>query len=87
MSNQWKYISNVDSKGQYITINETTGQIVVCQRVSNALPIPSNTSVAKVRNMLFKGIKIDEWFLKHYKKWEKNFAKTNLDEYNRLINV
>lgn len=87
MTHHWKYLSEVDRKGQYITINETTGEIVICKRVSNALPIPSRTSVAKVRNMLSKDSKLDAWFLKHFRKWEESFAINNIDEYNRLINL
>lgn len=83
----WKQLAKVNRKGEYININETTGQIVVCKRTSNALPIPSKTSVAQVRNMLFKGQQLDGWFMKYYKAWENDFAKKNIDEYNRLINL
>lgn len=86
-TNQWKPLAKVDSKGNYININETTGEIVVCQRVSNALPLPSRTSVARVRYMLSKGTKLDPYFLKHFKKWENEFARNNLDQYNKLINM
>jgi hypothetical protein len=85
--NQWKYLMHPNSKGEYVTINENDGRIVVCKRTGAHLPIPSKTSVSQVRYMMFKGNKIDQWFLKLFKSWESDFARNNPDKYNELINI
>jgi hypothetical protein len=86
MNNGFIYLLEPNQKGEYITLNENDGRIIVCKRTGSHLPVPSRLSVADVRYMMFKGTIIDEWFMNHYRKWENKFAKANLDKYNELIN-
>lgn len=95
VGNGFKEIYN--KKGCIVRINEDNGKMYI-ENPINLLNhgfgaqqqhdlIGSTITVADVEYMLFKGSKVNQWFIDVYKQWRSDFATNNIDQYNKLINM